>query len=40
MVLKMSALSGLLICNSKNSWVALLKPELQRLLKKELAEPA
>ena len=40
MVLTMDALSGLLICNSKNSWVALLKPELQRLLKKELAEPA
>ena len=40
MVLNMSALSGLLICNSKNSWVALLKPELQRLLKKELAKPA
>lgn len=38
MVLKMDALSGMVICNTKNSWVALLKPELQRLLKKELAE--
>jgi hypothetical protein len=36
MVLKMDNLTGLLICNSKNSWIALLKPELQRLLKAEL----
>ena len=39
MVFKIESISGLLICNSKNSWIALLKPELQRLLKKELAEP-
>jgi len=39
MVLKMGNLAGLLICNSKNSWIALLKPELQRLLKHELSKP-
>jgi hypothetical protein len=39
MVLKMENLAGLIICNSKNSWIALLKPELQRLLKHELSKP-
>ena len=39
MVLKMDNLGGLVLCNSKNSWVALLKPELERLLKGELAKP-
>ena len=38
MVLKMDSLTGLLICNSQNSWIALLKPEIRRLLKSELAE--
>lgn len=38
MVLKTDHLSGLVICNSKNSWIALLKPELQRLLKDELSK--
>jgi hypothetical protein len=40
MVLKGDNLAGLRIRNSRNSWIALLKPELQRLLQKELALPA
>ncbi len=38
MALKIDGLSGLILCNPTNSWVALLKPELERLLQKELAE--
>lgn len=37
MTLKIDGLAGLMLCNPSNSWVALLKPELERLLQKELA---
>jgi hypothetical protein len=39
MTLKIDGLAGLILCNPSNSWVALLKPELERLLQKELASP-
>jgi hypothetical protein len=39
MVLKIDGLGGLVLCNSTDSWVALLKPELETLLQKELAAP-
>jgi len=39
MALKIDGFSGLIFCNPTGSWVALLKPELERLLQKELAEP-
>jgi len=37
MVLKMDGFDGLMLCNPSDSWIALLKPELERLLRRELA---
>jgi hypothetical protein len=39
MVLKMHDITGLMLYNPGDYWIALLKPELERLLKNELAQP-
>jgi hypothetical protein len=37
MVLKITNVDGMMLCNPANDWFALLKPEIQRLLTNELA---